>query len=137
MGVVISGEYIGGLDMNMTHELSGVKLMTDPPLDNNGEGKSFSPTDLLATATGSCVMTIMAIYANKNNIDLTGMRCRVEKHMSQQPPRRVAKIDLEIFMPQALSQETRQTLQAVGDTCPVLLSLGHDVVVNKTYKYEV
>ena len=137
MGVKISGVFLGGLNTAMTHELSGVKIMTDPPLDNGGEAKSFSPTDLLATAAGSCVMTIMAIYAKKNNISLDGMRCEIEKHMSQEPPRRVSAIDIWVYMPKSLPADLRMTLESVGNSCPVLLSLGQDVNVRKTYVYEV
>lgn len=137
MGVKISGEFLGGLNTKMTHEMSGVSINTDAPLDNGGEGKSFSPTDLLATAAGSCVMTIMAIYAKKNNIDLKGMRCYVEKHMSDSPPRRVSWIDIKVYMPRMLSQELREKLEAVGNACPVLLSLGQGVIVKKAYLYEV
>lgn len=137
MGVKISGEFVGGLNTAMTHRLSGSRIITDPPLDNGGEGKSFSPTDLLATAAGSCVMTIMAIYAKKNNIDLKGMHCDVEKHMSDTPPRRVSAIDINVYMPRVLTKDLREKLEAVGNTCPVLLSLGQDVVVSKKYLYEV
>jgi putative redox protein len=137
MGVKISGKFLGGLNTSMTHELSQASIMTDPPLDNNGEGKSFSPTDLLATAAGSCVMTIMAIYAKKNAIDLGGMACDVEKHMSSAPPRRVASLDINVFMPKNLSIEQRRILEEVGNSCPVLLSLSPDVKLNKKYIYNV
>ena len=137
MGVKIWGEFLGGLNTAMTHELSGTKIVTDPPLDNGGEGKSFSPTDLLATAAGSCVMTIIAIYAKKHSIQLRGMLCEVEKHMTQEPPRRVAAIDIKVFMPSSLSPDLRETLEKVGNTCPVLLSLGSQVQVSKSYNYIV
>ena len=137
MGVKISGNFIGGLSTSMTHELSQVKIVTDAPLDNGGEGKSFSPTDMLATSAGSCVMTIMAIYAKKEKIDLSGMACNVEKHMSPEPPRRVAKLDIVVTMPRHLNHEQRLKLEEVGNNCPVLLSLSPEVKVNKIYKYEV
>lgn len=137
MGVKISGKFLGGLNTKMSHILSGESILTDPPLDNGGEGKSFSPTDLLATAAGSCVMTIMAIYAKKNNIDLTGMGCNVEKHMSKDPPRRISQIDIDIYMPKSIPEAQRDTLESVGNSCPVLLSLGQGVVVHKNYRYEV
>lgn len=121
----------------MTHELSGNSIITDPPLDNGGEGKSFSPTDLLATAAGSCVMTIMSIFAKKNQINLSGMRCDVEKHMSSSPPRRVSKLDIKIYMPRSLPADIREKLEEVGNSCPVLLSLSPAMEVNKSYIYEV
>jgi len=137
MGVKISGKFVGGLNTKMTHKLSDQIIFTDPPLDNGGEGKSFSPTDLLATAAGSCVMTIMAIYAKKNSIDLSGMFCDVEKHMSKEPPRRVSQIDIEVYLPKKLPLVQREALESVGSSCPVLLSLNPDVVVRKLYRYEV
>lgn len=137
MGVKITGTFLGGLNTSMTHELSQVKIMTDPPLDNGGDGKSFSPTDLLATAAGSCVMTIMAIYAKKNGIDLGGMCCDVEKHMAISPPRRVSALDINVFMPKALTADQRRVLEEVGNSCPVLLSLSPDVKLNKKYIYNV
>jgi uncharacterized OsmC-like protein len=106
-------------------------------LDNGGDGKSFSPTDLLATAAGSCVMTIMAIYAKKNGIDLGGMCCDVEKHMAVSPPRRVSALDINVFMPKALTADQRSVLEDVGNSCPVLLSLSPDVKLNKKYIYNV
>jgi len=137
MGVKISGKFLGGLNTSMTHELSQVKVVTDPPLDNGGEGKSFSPTDLLATAAGSCVITIMAIYAKKHRIDLTGMSCKVEKHMSSEPPRRVARLDIVISMPKQLPHDVRPVIEDVGNNCPVLLSLHPEIKVEKIYRYEV
>lgn len=137
MGVKISGKFLGGLNTKMTHLLSNESIITDPPLDNGGEGKSFSPTDLLATAAGSCVMTIMAIYAKKHNINLAGMSCDVEKHMSKVPPRRISQIDIDIYMPKSIPLAQRDTLESVGNSCPVLLSLGPDIVVRKQYRYEV
>lgn len=137
MGVKINGRFLGGLNTSMTHELSGNSILTDPPLDNGGEGRSFSPTDLLATAAGSCVMTIMAIFAKKNQIDLSGMRCEVEKHMSHSPPRRVSKLDIKVYMPRSLTTDIRGKLEVVGNSCPVLLSLSSEVELNKSYIYEV
>ena len=137
MGVKISGTFLGGLNTSMTHELSQVKILTDPPLDNGGVGKSFSPTDLLATAAGSCVMTIMAIYAKRNGIDLRGMSCQVEKHMAASPLRRVSALDINVSMPNILTVDQRRVLEEVGNSCPVLLSLSPDVKLNKKYIYNV
>lgn len=137
MGVKITGRFLGGLNTSMTHELSQVKIETDPPLDNGGEGKSFSPTDLLATAAGSCVMTIMAIYAKKNGINLSGMTCDVEKHMALTPPRRVSALDINVYMPSSLTMDQRRILEEVGNSCPVLLSLSPELQLNKKYIYNV
>lgn len=136
MGVKISGTYISGLSMSMVHELSGCEVMTDPPLDNGGEGKSFSPTDLVATGLGSCMMSVMAIYAKKHSISLAGMSCHVEKHMSSDLPRRIARLDVSIIMPKALTADERSALEQIGNTCPVIQSLHPTIVINKQYSYE-
>ena len=136
MGVKISGKFIGGLSMEMTHDLSKTSLLTDPPLDNGGEGKSFSPTDLVATALGSCMMSVMAIHAKKHGINLSGMDCHVEKHMSQDLPRRIAALDVVIKMPKHLSDAQRKDLEHIGNTCPVIQSIHPSIQLNKTYRYE-
>lgn len=135
MGVKITGEFQGGLSVKLIHTLSGTVLMTDPPRDNGGEGKSFSPTDLVATGLGSCMMSVMAIAAKKEGWDLTGMRCEVEKHMSVDLPRRIAGLDVQLEMPARLSPEARARLEVVGNTCPVIQSLHPDIIINKNYRY--
>lgn len=137
MGVKISGKYMGGLAMAMTHDLSKTTVMTDPPLDNGGEGKSFSPTDLVATALGSCMMSVMTLQARKENIDLSGMTCHVEKHMSTDLPRRIVRLDVVISMPKSLSADVRQKLEDIGNNCPVIQSIHPAILLNKTYRYEV
>lgn len=136
MGVKIKGRFLGGLAMEMTHELSGTKLLTDPPLDNGGEGKSFSPTDLVATSLGACMMSVMAIHARKQKIDLTGMACSVEKHMSPDLPRRISTLDVVIQMPKHLSDAHRKELEQIGNTCPVIQSISPEIKLNKIYRYE-
>jgi uncharacterized OsmC-like protein len=136
MGVKISGIFESGLAMTMTHDLSGVRLRTDPPLDNGGKGESFSPTDLVATGLGACMMSVMAIYARKEGIDLTGMACKIEKHMSADLPRRISALDVDIVMPRRLSPEARETLERIGNTCPVIQSLHPAITLNKQYRYE-
>ena len=136
MAVKISGSYLGGLAMEMTHELSSTTLLTDPPLDNGGEGKSFSPTDLVATGLGACMMSVMAIHARKRSINLSGMACRVEKHMSQDLPRRISQLDVEITMPKHLGDAERKELEAIGNGCPVIQSISPAIKLNKIYRYE-
>jgi uncharacterized OsmC-like protein len=136
MGVKISGAYLGGLAMEMTHELSSTKLVTDPPLDNGGEGRSFSPTDLVASAVGSCMMSVMAIHARKHKISLNGMACHIEKHMSQDLPRRISALDVVIRMPKHLAESQRQELEAIGNSCPVIQSISPAITLNKKYVYE-
>jgi uncharacterized OsmC-like protein len=82
-------------------------------------------------------MTIMAIYAKKNGIDLNGMSCDVEKHMAAVPPRRVSALDINVYMPKSLTTDQRRILEEIGNSCPVLLSLSPDVKLNKKYIYNV
>lgn len=135
MGVKISGKFQGGLSMKLTHELSGTTLITDPPRDNGGEGTSFSPTDLVATGLGSCMMSVMAIAAKKEGWDLTGMSCAVEKHMSVDLPRRITGLDVQIDLPAGLAPDVRARLEVIGNTCPVIQSLHPAIMINKNYRY--
>ncbi|MCX6119115.1 MAG: OsmC family protein [Proteobacteria bacterium] len=135
MGVVITGQYVQGLSMEMTHELSGVSIVTDPPLDNGGQGASFSPTDLIATGLGSCMMSIVAIQAKKDNIDLKGMSVRVEKHMSADLPRRIVKLDVDLTFPASLPQDYRLKYIAAAENCPVIHSLEKSMAISKNYHY--
>ena len=91
--------YEGGLECINIHGPSESLCITDAPVDNNGRGRSFSPTDLLATALGSCMATIMGIVAERKGMDLKGMTITVGKHMSDSTPRRVARLDVRIEMP--------------------------------------
>lgn len=136
MGVKIKGAYRGGLAMEMTHELSGTKLRTDPPRDNGGDGLSFSPTDLVATGLGACMMSVMVLAARKKNLDLSGMSCAVEKHMSVDLPRRIAGLDVVISMPGHLDGEARKYLEDIGNTCPVIESLHSSIKIQKSYHYD-
>ena len=107
MAVQIQGEYAGNLKVSLTHGPSGTQISTAAPVDNNGDGSSFSPTDLVATALGSCIGTIMGIYAQRHEIDLTGMKIRVEKHMNAEP-RRIGRLPVEVDVPVALDDRHRR-----------------------------
>ena len=128
---------MGGLAMAMTHDLSQTSIVTDPPLDNGGQGKSFSPTDLVATAVASCMMSVMAIYGKKERHDLAGMAVTVEKHMSADLPRRISQLDVVLKMPVGLTNEQRLSLEKIGNNCPVIQSLHPSIILNKTYVYSV
>lgn len=134
MPVVITGAYTAGLKVRVRHELSGAEALTAAPLDNQGDGSSFSPTDLVATALGSCVLTVMAIAAEKRGIPFDAAAFRVEKHMASEP-RRIARLPLVVEMPAGLSAEDRATLERVGSHCPVHHSLHPDVEAPVTYEY--
>lgn len=130
MGVVISG-HVQDTKVTLTHEPSGASLITTPPKDNQGDGSSFSPTDLFATSLAACTATIMALYAKNHGITIEKMDCRVEKHM-QVSPRRIAKLDLNIQVKTNCSDTEWNKLLAAGRACPVRLSLHPDVVVEET-----
>jgi putative redox protein len=136
MSVGITGKYLGTKKVQLVHEPSGEVLVTEAPKDNGGEGKSFSPTDLVAAAYGSCVMTTIAIVAERSGISVEGMHMRVEKHM-QSEPRRIGNIPLEVHMPRALAEHERQKLERAGLACPVHKSLHPDVKAEITFLYDV
>jgi putative redox protein len=121
--------YLGDLRTDSTHLQSGNKLITDAPTDNMGKGEAFSPTDLLPTATGTCILTTMAIVAQRDNIDLAGSEVEVTKIMTQTPPRRVARLEINLKMKSniALSPEDVKKLENTAHKCPVSLSLHPDV----------
>lgn len=134
MSVKISGEYLGNKKVKLRHELSGTELITAAPLDNQGDGSSFSPTDLTAASLGSCMLTTMAIFAEKDGIDLSGMSMEVEKVMSANP-RRIAELNLIITLPAKLSPEERIKLERVAHTCPVSRSLHAELHAPIEFRY--
>src|SRR5262245_63925363 len=99
MAVEIDVVYEGQLRCVATHGPSGTKLTTDAPVDNHGKGESFSPTDLVATALGTCVMTLMGIVAQRNNLDIAGTKVHVVKEMIQQPVRRIGALRVTVTVP--------------------------------------
>jgi len=124
--VQIDAEYLGDLHCRAEHLPSGVTLTTDAPKDNHGRGASFSPTDLVATALGTCVATILGIQARKHGLDLKGMEVSVEKKMAANP-RRIASLRTEIHMPHPLDEQTRTGLEHAARHCPVHESLAPEV----------
>ena len=128
MSVRIDCEYLGDLRLRATHAPSGTVLLTDAPVDNHGKGESFSPTDLAATALATCMGTIMAIQGRTLGLELKGMRIAVEKHMTAQPPRRIARLVLRLEMPPGIPAEARPRLERAAAACPVHHSLHPDIV---------
>jgi putative redox protein len=119
--------YLGELRTENEHILSGEKLITDAPLDNQGKGAAFSPTDLVATALSDCMMTIMGIKARDKGLDLTGTTIETTKIMLAEP-RRIAEIIVEFTFPKNnFSEKDKTILEAVTKNCPVALSLHPDV----------
>jgi len=115
--------YLGELRTENEHVQSGNKVITDAPTDNRGKGEFFSPTDLLATALGSCIMTIMGITARDNDIDIEGTTVDVTKIMASDP-RRVAEVVVEFTFPQKeYTEDEKRIVESVAGTSPVPLSL--------------
>ena len=132
--VHIDIEYTGGLRCQAVHGPSSRTLETDAPVDNHGRGESFSPTDLVATAMGTCMATVMGIYAEAHGINLTGMRVSVSKEMTATPPRRIARLSTEIRFPAGVVKN--DTLERVALTCPVHQSLHPEVEKPVTFCYK-
>ena len=121
--------YLGDLRTNSTHLQSGNQLITDAPTDNMGKGEAFSPTDLLATATGTCILTTMAIVAQRDGIELLNSEAEVTKIMTQTPPRRITRLEINLKMKAnvVLNDEQIKKLENTAHKCPVSLSLHPDV----------
>lgn len=119
--------YLGDLRTENEHLRSGQKFISDAPIDNQGKGEAFSPTDLVATALSGCIMTIMGIKARDKGLDLSGTIIQTTKIMANDP-RRIGEIVVEITFPRNdFSAKDRQILEAVTKTCPVALSLHPDI----------
>ena len=123
----IESSYFGGLRVSSTHVASNTEIITDAPVDNNGKGESFSPTDLVATALGTCMITVMGIYAEKNGILMPNVYSRTNKIMTSSP-RKISKLKIEIiFEDNQLSDVEKQSLKNVALNCPVAKSLHPDL----------
>ena len=119
--------YLGDLRTENEHIRSGQKIITDAPVDNQGKGEAFSPTDLVATALSDCMMTIMGIKARDKAIDLTGTKIETTKIMSSDP-RRIGEIIVEFTFPaNDFSEKDKAIFEAVTKTCPVALTLHPEV----------
>src|ERR1700730_14922112 len=127
--VKIEIEYTGDLHSEAVHTQSGSRLQTDAPLDNGGKGESFSPTDLVATALGTCMTTTMDIYAKRNGFGIDGTKATVIKHMSSEPVRRIGKLEVVVEVPLPKDAPQRAKLEKVALNCPVLQSLHPDLEI--------
>jgi len=126
--VEIRNRYEGALRVRASHGPSDTELVTDAPLDNHGKGESFSPTDLVATALGSCILTTMALVAERRGVDLRGAEVRVVKKMVADP-RRIGTLEVEVRVPGTVPAKERVILEKTAHTCPVHRSLHPDVEV--------
>ena len=132
--------YEGNLRTSCEHLRSGTHIETDAPVDNNGRGERFSPSDLVATALGSCMLSIMGMRATEMEVDLTGVKIEIEKIMKSEP-RRIGGINLTFHFPDSITLTERQQtiLRKAADTCPVIYSINPeiDVKVNWLWKEAV
>ena len=135
--VEIDLEYEGDLHCRLRHGPSGAEIVTDAPVDNHGKGEAFSPTDLLAASLGACVMTTMAIFARRKEVDLKGGRAHVTKEMIVEPQRRVARLSVVVDLPVSVPAYIRPALLNAAHTCPVERSLSPEVEVVLTIRYTV
>lgn len=128
--------YEGNLRTVATHLASGTEIQTDAPVDNQGKGERFSPSDLVATALGSCMMTIMGIKARDMNIDLAGTRIEVEKIMKADP-RRIGGVNITFTFPEQLQVDDKQRtiLERAAHTCPVAYSIHPDIEVKTVFNW--
>ncbi|MBK6687997.1 MAG: OsmC family protein [Deltaproteobacteria bacterium] len=135
MSVTMTVDYQGQLHCALSHQPSSARIETDAPKDNEGRGEAFSPTDLVGAALASCAITTMAIKAPKEGIQFSRARGKVVKEMTTEPPRKIARLSLEIELPTSLSLEHRARLEAIARSCPVALSLNAAVELPMRFIY--
>lgn len=123
----LTSTYEGGLRCRATHGPSGTSVVTDAPVDNHGRGESFSPTDLVATALGACMLTVIGIVAERHGLDLAGMTSETEKVMSASAPRRIASLRTRITIPLPADHPQRTALERAAATCPVHQSIHPEI----------
>lgn len=134
MAVHMSGRYLGKLKVELVHGPSGSRIETAAPVDNNGDGSTFSPTDLCAASLGACMLTVMGIVAERDGIDFSQCRFEIEKHM-QADPRRIARLPLRIEMPPGLDESARKKLERAARHCPVHHSLLPEIEIEVAFHY--
>lgn len=132
--VKMSAKYTGEKHCELIHGPSGSVLETDAPKDNQGKGERFSPTDLVGAALASCVLTTIAIVAERDGISIEGARAEVQKEMNLQP-RKIARLPIQVFLPQTLTHEYRKKMERTALHCPVKASLHPDVQVEFEFHY--
>ena len=128
--------YLGDLNCEAIHLQSGSLIKTDAPLDHFGKGESFSPTDLLATSLGTCLLTIMAIKAKSKGFELEGIYLNIEKLMTQNSERKIKELIIDIFIPERTSNETFNFLKKASNDCPVTRNLSKDIDIKVSWHHE-
>ena len=133
--VNIGVRYAGNKKCDLVHP-EGAKLRTDAPKDIGGDASAFSPTDLVAAGLASCILTTIAMYCERQGIDVSGASATVEKHMSVPPAqRRIARLPVQVTLPASIPAEMRERVEKVGHTCPVHASLHPEVDAPIVYRY--
>ncbi|MAW30293.1 MAG: osmotically inducible protein OsmC [Flavobacteriales bacterium] len=128
-------KYLGGLRTSAIHLDSGSKINTDAPKDNHGLGETFSPTDMICSALASCILTIMAIAVEKNNVNIKNTKAIVKKTMTNNP-RRIEKIEINLLFPENYDSKTKIILERAAYNCPVHHSLSEKIEKKITFSYE-
>ena len=127
--------YNGGLRTSSVHLKSGIEIITDAPVDNQGKGEAFSPTDLLATSLGNCMLTIVGIAANTHGFSIDGATAEITKVMGENP-RRVIEIDVNLQFPSNnYSDKVKEIIERSAKTCPVAFSLHPDIKQSLSFNY--
>lgn len=133
--ITVKSTYEGALRTTAEHVKSGNQFQTDAPIDNNGKGETFSPTDTVAAALASCMMTVMAIDGEKRGIDMSGMRTETTKVMSAEP-RRISALKLDFYWEGcSATPKEREELKEIGRNCPVALSLSENLRQEITFHF--
>jgi uncharacterized OsmC-like protein len=127
--------YLGGLHCELEHGPSGRKIETDAPKDNNGRGEAFSPTDLVGAALGSCILTTIAISAEREGLQVKGSKATVQKEMVTDPHRRIGRFLVDLELPKNLDENHRRKFEHIAHTCPVTRSLHPELKVEIKFEY--
>lgn len=128
-------EYIGGLRTECTHLKSGTKILTDAPTDNKGKGEFFSPTDLIATAYGACMVSLIGIYCQENGLEFQQGSVGVKKIMASEPRRISELVILMNLTGNGWSEKTQKKIIRVAETCPVAKSVSKDIVITLDFQF--
>ncbi len=134
--IEIKVSYEGDLHCSAVHGPSGSGLVTDAPVDNNGLGQAFSPTDLVATALAACMATVVGIVAKRKELSVEGMKVTVRKHMSETQPRRISRLELDLVMPLLESHPERKLIESAAKGCPVHHSIHPDIEVEMNWIWQ-
>ena len=133
--VQIDMVYEGSLHCHLVHGPSGMTLQTDAPKDNMGKGESFSPTDLVASALGACMLTTMGMYAQRHDLNIEGSKVQVIKEMVKDPVRRIGKLSVQFQMAKGIEGSVRPILERVALQCPVQKSIHPDIEIPVVFNY--